>query len=122
MPLSGKYDFKGIKKYGAKGLALALSSTPWGAVLVNTWGLKSVVDILLEWGVNWLANKGLVVLNIAAIAVEGEWDQKAFDKDMEEALKKVEAATGRLTPEQAKAIDDEVLKAFRKFAVFTKHN
>jgi phosphoribosylformimino-5-aminoimidazole carboxamide ribonucleotide (ProFAR) isomerase len=116
---SGKYDFKGIKKYGAKGLLLALTSSPYFA-WVNTWGVRNVAEVILEWVVNWFANSGLMVLNITAISVEGKWDQKDFDAAMEEALKKVEISGGTLTPEQQKAIDDAVIKAFRKFAIFTK--
>ena len=119
MGLSGKYDFKGIKKYGAKGLFLALSSTSFGGFLAK-WGLGGALEIALEWLANWLANKGLLVLNIGAIVVEGEFDQKAFDREMDEALKKVEMAGGKLTPEQMRAIDNEVIEAFRKFAVFTR--
>ena len=121
MPLSGKYDFKGIKKFGAKGLLLALETVPVVGKLLK-WGLRAPLEILLEWCVNWLANKGLVVLNIAAIAVEGEWDQKQFDDAMERAFKQIEAGGGKLTPEQIKAIDDEVIKAARRFIVITKHN
>lgn len=122
MPLSGKYDFPGIKKWGAKGLSAALASTPWGSWLVTTWGLKDVVDIALAWLANWLANKGLVVLNLGAIYVEGEFDQAGFDREMDAAIKKVEDAKGKLTPEQIKAIDDEIIKVARKFIVITKHN
>lgn len=120
MPLSGKYDFKGIKKYGALALSTALSSTPWGAWVVKTWGIRHIFDILAEWGVNWAANNGLMVLNLAAIKIEGEWDQKAFDKAMDEALSIVDL--GNLTEAQIKEIDSRVIKAFRDFAIFTNHN
>lgn len=120
MGLTGKYDFKGIQKYGAMGLTMALASTSWGAFLVTKWGLKNITDVLLEWFVNWLANKGLLVLNLGAIYVEGEWDQKAFDSSIDEAFKQIQSSEGKLTPEQMKAIDDKVIEAFRKFAVFTK--
>lgn len=119
MPTSGKYDFKGIKKYGAMGLSMALASTSFGGVL-QVWGVKHVADLLLEWLANWLANKGLMVLNIGAIYVEGKWDQKEFDSSMDEAFKQIQSSEGKLTPEQQKAIDDKVIEAFRKFAVFTK--
>lgn len=116
-----KYNFKGIKKYGAQGILLAITSTAWGS-FINIWGIRQVAAILLEWLVNWLANNGLMILNIAAIAVEGEWDQKDFDKAMDEALAKVENKNGVLTPEEKAAIDDEVIAQFRKFAILTKYN
>ncbi len=120
MGLSGRYDFKGIQKFGVAGISVALASTSWGAILITKWGLRHIVELLLEWGINWLANKGLIVLNIAAIVVEGEFDQRAFDSALRDALKTVELSNGNLTPAQIKAIDDECIKAARKFLVFTR--
>lgn len=116
MPVSGKYDFKGIKKWGAVGLKAALASTPYTA-----WILKGgkLTDLILEFFANWLANNGLVVFNIGAITVSGEFDQKSFDATMDDALKKIELSEGKLTPAQGKAIDDEVIKAFRQFAILS---
>lgn len=102
------------------GISVALSSTGWGAWLVKTWGIRHVFDVLAEAAVNWAANKGLMVINIAAINIEGKWDQAAFDKAMDEALGAVDK--GNLTPEQVKEIDAKVIAAFRKFGVFTEHN
>lgn len=120
MGITGKYDFAGIKKYGAMGLSTALASTPWGAWLVTTPLIKDATQIALEWGVNWLANNGLIVMNIGAIYIEGEIDQKNFDQAIDDAFKKIENQNGKLTPEQIKAIDDEVIKAARKFIVFNR--
>lgn len=119
MGVTGKYDFKGIKKFGAKGLLSALGSTPFGALILK-WGFGSSIEICFEWFANWLANKGLIVLNVAAIQIEGEWDQKAFDAAMDEALSQVKS--GLLTPQQQKEIDDKVIRAFRKFAMLSKPN
>lgn len=120
MPLGSKYDFVGLKKYGALALATALSSTPWGSWVVTTWGVRHIFDLLAEWAVNWAVNNGLMVINIAAINVEGKWDQAAFDRAMDDALGQVER--GGLTPAQIKEIDEKVIQAFRKFAVFTNHD
>lgn len=117
MGLTGKYDFKGIQRLGAAGLSAVLSTTAWGAALLK-FGLKVPIEIGAEWASNWLANKGLVILNIGAIYVNGEFDQSAFDNAMENGLSRVEA--GGLTEAQKKAIDDEVIKAFRRFAPVTR--
>jgi hypothetical protein len=117
MPISGKYDFPGIKKTGAVGLKAALASTGWGAWILRSGKLG---DLILEFIVNWLLNKGLIVLNIAAIEIGGEIDQKSFDSAMDDALAKITAANGTLTPEQKKEIDDGVIEAFRKFAPIGK--
>jgi hypothetical protein len=84
------------------------------------WGLRKPVEIILEGAVNWLANNGLIVLNVGAIAVEGDWDQKAFDSALEKSLAAVENSAGKLTPAQVKAIDDEVIEAARDFIVITR--
>lgn len=122
MGLTGKYDFPGIKKYGALGIETALGTTVWGAALLRIPVFGSLLKGALGLGVNWLANQGLMVLNIGAIIVEGHFDQKDFDSAMDAALKSVESSNGKLTAAQKKVIDDEVIKAFRKFAIITKHN
>lgn len=119
MATSGKYDFGGIKKVGAKSLLLALSSNPY-FIWVERLKLTAVLEILLEWLVNWAANNGLVLLNLGAVFVEGHFDQKAFDAALEEGLSEVEIKKGKLTPAQVKAIDDKVIIAARKFFVFTR--
>lgn len=111
MPITGKYNFKGIKEKGAAGLRLALSSTPQTAWLVK---YPALTNFLLEAFANWLANKGLIVMNIGAYYVEGKLDQKAFDEAMDKGILRVDAAGGTLTPEQIKEIDDAVIKAANK--------
>lgn len=114
MALSGKYDFKGIKKFGATGLKVLFASTPYLA-----WILKGgpLTDAVLDFAANFLANRGLVIFNLGAIYVNGELDQSAFDKAMDDSIRKAEVPG--LTDAQKKAIDDEVIKAFRKFAPIT---
>jgi hypothetical protein len=121
MGLTGKYDFPGIKKWGARGILLALQSVPYIGPALKISIIYNMADAALKLAVNWFANNGLIVLNVGAITVEGEWDQKAFDKAMDDAWKKVELP-GPLTDAQKKAIDDEVIKAARRFIIFTPHN
>lgn len=102
-----KYDFKGIKAQGASGLKLALASNPNTAWMIKV----PFITNLLEMGVNWAANNGLILLNIGAIYINGEIDQNLLDRSIEEGLKKVEQSGGNLTPEQIKEIDDAVIKA-----------
>ncbi len=117
MGLTGKYNFAGIKKWGAKGLTLALASTTWGSWLVTFPVVRKLTDFFLEQLVNWLANKGLIVLNIGAIYFEGEFDQKGFDQALDDGLKKM--SSGNLTPEQMKEIDENVRAAARRFMRFS---
>lgn len=119
MALTGKYDFKGIKALGAAALRGALASSPYSA-----WALKfgGLTDLALEALANWLANKGLMILNLGAIQIAGEIDQAGFDKAMDKAIEEIKLKGGRerLTAAQKKAIDDEVIKAARKFIVIGK--
>lgn len=117
MPLSGKYDFQGIKKAGAAGLKVALASTTWGAALVKG-PFHGTVNLLLEFVANWMANKGLVVFNLGAIIVNGKLDQFSFDKALEEGLNKVELGRDKISAEQGAQIDNAVIDAARKFIRF----
>lgn len=94
-----------------------LSSTAWGASLLAG-PFKGIVDKLLGYLTVYLANKGLLIINLGAIFIEGEIDQKSFDKAMDEALEKVKYKN--LSDEERKEIDDEVIKAFRNFARVTR--
>lgn len=117
--MSGKYNFKGIKKLGGAGLRMAIASTPETAWMLR---FGSVLDLALEFLANWLANKGLVVLNLGAIHINGEIDQHAFDNAMEKAIDEITQKGGRekLSAAEKKRIDDEVIKAARKFIVVSK--
>lgn len=117
MGLTGKYDFKGIKKFGAKGLALALASTTWASWLFTPF-LSPITDFILQQFVNWMANSGLMVINIGAIIVNGELDEKGFNNAFNEGLQRVQI--GGLTPEQKKEIDDKVIAAARAFLPYNK--
>lgn len=115
---NSKYDFQGIKKLGAAGLRSVLASSPKLAWLLK---FKSI-DLFFEFIANYLANKGLILLNVPAILVETEWDQKQMDAAMDRALSQITAKGGRdkLSVQEKKAIDDEVIKAARKFIVIGK--
>lgn len=111
MGLSGKYDFQGIKKLGGVGLRAALSTSPYTAWL-NRFG--ALTNLITEFAANWLANRGLILLNVGAFYIGGEIDQKSLDNAIENGLKAVELSNGKLTPEQMKEIDDAVIKAADK--------
>lgn len=117
--MSGKYNFSGIKEMGASGLRGAALSSPYTA-WINKFG--SLSTLFYEFLANWLANKGLIILNLGAIAIDGHFDQKAFDKALDKAYADIENAGGvsKLTPEEIKAIDNEVIKAARRFILLTK--
>jgi hypothetical protein len=117
MPVSGKYDFKGIKKHGATGLLAAISSIPWLSFLSR---LPFLSRFMAEFIANWAANSGLIIMNVGYFYVDGELDQKALDRAIESGLKQVEQSGGNLTPEQIKEIDDAVIAAARKALPYGK--
>lgn len=121
MGITGKYDFPGIKKAGVAAIELALASTSWGASLLANGFMKFFApaeDFLLGLAINWMANKGLIVLNLGADWANGNIDQAAFDKSVEDGLKRVQQGRDKITPEQGKAIDDAVIKAADTFIDF----
>ena len=119
MALTGKYNFKGIKKSGKAGVKAALALSPWTSWLLS---LGSLLDLGIELCLNWLANRGLVVLNVGLDAIQGSKDQKGFDDAMDEAYRQITNAGGveNLTPEQIKELDDAIIKATRKLVVIGK--
>lgn len=115
MGLTGKYDFSGIQKWGAIGIETLIStSSAFGAALMKFPVVGTLIDGIIKLFVNYLANQGLVLINIGAIIVNGNFDQEAFDSAMDKAI--ASAKVEGLTDAQKKAIDDSVIKAFRKFA------
>lgn len=114
MSIKGKYDFPGIKKAGVAGLSAALATTGWGASALASpvWGplLRGLIGLVVEW----LANKGLIFVNLGIEIVDGKLDQRKFDVAMEKGIE--QAKTKGLTDAQKKKIDDEVIAAFDEFA------
>ena len=85
--------------------------------------IRPISNFLLTGIFSALASVGLVILNVGAAAVENLIDQHNFDGSFDTAEKLVDSIrqTGKaITPEQAKAIDDPVIAAFRKFASFAR--
>lgn len=111
--MPGKYDFPGIKKVGTAAIEAVLAGTGWGAKIIGS-PFRPVVKMLIGYAVEWAANKGLVIINLGFIYVNGEIDQSRFDKAMDEALEKVKVPG--LSEKQKEQIDDEVRQAFRNFA------
>lgn len=116
MSITGKYNFEGIKKSGVDGLRIVLLANPSTSWIVKVPFINSLLGPI----VNWLANNGLVILNIGAIYIDGDVDQILLDKSIEDGLKRVENANGTLTPEQIKEIDNAVIEAANRALPYTK--
>ena len=111
--MSGKYDFPNIKKAGTVALRAVLASTSWGLSLIKS-PFNPLIDLILGQLVEFLADKGLIIINIGVIYVDGHIDQKKFDEAFNIALEKVKIPN--LTPQEQEAIDEKVKNAFRDFA------
>ncbi len=121
MGVTGKYNFPGIQKAGIAAIKALLATTGWGlAILANPFFkfFEPAEDLILDWVINWMASQGLIVLNLGAIYVNGEIDQHLFDKALDEGLTKIELGRDKLSAEDGKKIDDDVIQAARRFIDF----
>lgn len=117
----GKYDFDGIKTKGAKAVELLLSvAFPPFAAVMRIPVVGSIIDFIIQFIVRWLANHGLIILNVGAYIAEGYFDQKAFDQALDDGIRKVLEAKGVLTPDEAEAIDAQVENAANKFLPYNR--
>lgn len=116
---TGKYDFPGIRKAATVAINLALAATGWGAWLLAS-PFRPLVLKIEEWAAEWLANRGLLILNLGAFYVEGVLDQAAFDQAMDEGLEKIKIPG--LSEEEKWAIDEKVVQAMRNFGRITRNN
>lgn len=121
MGITGKYNFPGIQRAGAATIRAALASTGWGAALLGS-PFAGIPNFFINFFINWAANQGLIILNIAADWGNGEIDQAALDQALDKGLAAVELGRGNITPAQGKAIDDAVILAARKFITFKPRN
>lgn len=111
MGLTGKYKFEGIQKVGTTSINAAFAGSPLLKVpFVNT---------LIELLINLLANKGLVVANLAVYKFGGANEADSLERALGAGI--AESESGKvLTPEEIKRIDDEVIKAARKALPYGK--
>jgi hypothetical protein len=111
MGITGRYNFTGIQKAVSVGINALLASTTWGAWILAS-PFRLILDQLEGLAVNWLANRGLIVLNIGAIMVDGSIDQTKLDSALNDALTKIQNGRDKITPAAGAAIDKEVADAF----------
>jgi hypothetical protein len=121
MGLTGRYDFKGFQR--AVGLLIdgLLAGTSWGAWLLAS-PFKPLLEIAKNLIINWIANHGLIVLNVGANIIDGKIDQSVLDAAVDAALEKLKIGRDKITPEAGKAIDDDVRKAFDRDADISAAN
>lgn len=115
MNLSGKHDFKGIKRLGAFGLFSLLAQSPFGFLAKGISGKFFMT--LFEFIANYAANRGLIFLNVIH-------DNYTTDKEKDEFIEIMKWALNEVGPgmseKRIKEIDDKVIEKFTRFASFTR--
>jgi hypothetical protein len=76
------------------------------------------VGLVAPYIINFLAKKGIYFIDVGVTMLQTNMDKKTWETVMGSAWEEVDK--NNLTPEEGKAIDEKVKKAFDKFAVFTK--
>lgn len=111
MGFTGRYNFPGIQK--AMGLVIdgLLVATTWGAWILAS-PFRPAVKFLENSLTNFLANQGIIVINVGVNIIDGVLDQKALDTALDEGIRRVMQGRDKITPKDGEAIDDKVRKAF----------
>ena len=115
MGITGRYNFPGIQKAMGVLIDSLIAGTGWGAWILAS-PFRPVVAAVRDLLVNFLANRGLIVLNIGANIIDGNIDQAALDSALDAGIKKVMQGRDKITPAEGKKIDDDVAKAFDRDA------
>ena len=111
MGVTGRYDFKGIQKAAGVVIDALIAGTGWGAWLLAS-PFKPVVGFFRDMLINWLANRGLIILNIGVNIIDGTLDQKALDAALDDGIKRVMQGRDKITQAEGQSIDDKVRQAF----------
>lgn len=115
MGITGRYNFPGIQKAARLIIDGLIAGTGWGAAILAS-PFKPVLDYLIDLLDNYLANRGIILLNIGVNIIDGIVDQKAMDKALDDGIRKVMQGRDKITPKDGEAIDDKVRKEFDKNA------
>lgn len=111
MGITGRYDFKGIQKAARVAIDAVLATTTWGIWLAKS-AFAPAIGVIEDFIVNWLANHGLIIINVGLNIVDGVVDQKRMDAALDAGIKRVMQGRDKITPAEGKKIDDDVRKAF----------
>lgn len=111
MGITGRYNFPGIQKATGRLIDGLIAGTAWGAWLLAS-PFKPLVAYARDLLVNYLANRGIIILNVGVNIVDGVLDQKAMDDALDAGIRRVMQGRDKITPAEGQAIDDKVRKAF----------
>lgn len=114
-----KYQFDGIAAVSATMVFTAMAGGP--LAFLTTGILGKIVFFFLKKIMNGLANQGLAILNLGIDFMSVNFQQSDYESAMDAAIKardEIIGKRGKLTQEERERIDEDVKRAFRKFAPF----
>ncbi len=111
MGITGRYDFKGIQRAARVAIDAILAGTSWGAWILAS-PFKPVIGAAEDLITNYLANQGLIILNIGAVIIDGAVDQAKLDAALSAGILKVRQGRDKITPTEGAKIDADVVQAF----------
>ncbi len=111
MGITGRYNFPGLQKAMGVAIDAILIGTTWGAWIVTS-PFKIVINPIRDLIVNFLVNRGLIILNVGANIIDGSVDQKSLDLALQAGIQRVMQGRDKITPKEGQAIDDDIRKAF----------
>ncbi len=115
-----KYKYEAIAEATAAMILVAIAANPSIAILAQGF-LGRVTFFVLKLLCMFLANLGLVILNVGAAKIETIIDGGNFDgswEQAEEMIKKIQDAGREMSQDEIKKIDQIAIDAFRKFISF----
>lgn len=115
MGITGRYNFTGIQKLVTTGVNTLLASTSWGVWLLAS-PFKPVLQALEDAAVNFLVNRGLIIIDIGAVVVDGQINEDNFNTALTNAFNQLRNGRDQITPTQGAKIDADTTAAFDKFA------
>ena len=115
MGITGRYSFPGLQKAAGVAIDALIAGTGWGAWLLAS-PFMPIVSFFRDALVNFLANRGLIILNIGVNIVGGVIDQKALDSALDDGIKRVMQGRDKITSAEGLKIDNAVREAFDRDA------
>lgn len=115
MGLTGRYNFPGIQKAVRAAITVLAASTTWGAWLIAS-PFQPVIAALEDLAINWLVNRGLIIIDVGAVMIEGKINQEKLDSALDAAFTRLQVGRDKISPEEGAKIDAETTQAFDQFA------
>ncbi len=110
-------SYDGIGGAGATMLMVILASNPTTAFLaVGFWG--KVIHWTATKFFGWMAGQGVMFANVGIAKVDTIIAKSEFESAFSEAFKIIEQRKGALSAAEARKIDDNVIRALRKFGAY----